>query len=99
MKDTKNQKHTQPSFKAVYDCLKRCGPATCISSRGTKYTVRAEITAGRPTIIACPRTGEVRIHKDCWGEPLTCQKTRAGGIYNGDPSIYDWFNEKGDKAT
>ncbi len=100
MKEMKGQqKVNRPSFGEVYDCLKRYGPATCVSSRRTKYTVRAEITAGRPTIIACPRTGEVRIHEDCWGQPLTCQKTRAGGIYNGDPSIYDWFNEKTKSPT
>jgi hypothetical protein len=83
-----------PSFQQMYESLKSYGPARCVSSRGTIYVVRAEITAGRPTIIGCPRTGEVRIHEDCWGEPLTCQWARAGGIYNGDPSIYDWFNEK-----
>jgi hypothetical protein len=99
MKVTKDQKDNWPSFKQIYDCLRHYGPATCVSSRGTKYTVRAEITAGRPTIIGCPRTGEVRIHEDCWGQPLTCQRTRAGGIYNGDPSIFDWFNKKADKAT
>lgn len=97
MKD--QQKLNRPSFGEVYYCLKRYGPATCVSSRRTKYTVRAEITAGRPTIIACPRTGEVRIHEDCWAQPLTCQRSRAGGIYNGDPSIYDWFNEKAKKPT
>jgi hypothetical protein len=56
MKDIKDQKGDRPSFEEVYDCLKRYGPATCVSSRGTKYTIRAEITAGRPTIIGCPRT-------------------------------------------
>ena len=96
MKDQQQLK--RPSFGEVYDCLKHYGPATCVSSRRTKYTVRAEITAGRPTIIACPRTGEVRIHEDCWAQPLTCQRSRAGGIYNGDPSIYDWFNEKAKKT-
>ena len=99
MKVIKQYNQNVPSFKQVYDCLKRHGPATCVSSRGTKYVVRAEITAGRPTIIGSPRTGEVRIHEDCWGQQLTCQKTRAGGIYNGDPSIYDWFNEKVDNPT
>lgn len=93
MKGIKDKEANRPSFKEVYDCLKRYGPAICVSSRGTKYTLRADITAGRQTIIGCPRTGEVRIHEDCWGEPLTCQKTRAGGIYNGVPSIFDWFYE------
>jgi hypothetical protein len=27
---------------------------------------------------------------------VTCQKTRAGGIYNGPYSIYDWYNGKPD---
>lgn len=30
------------------------------------------------------------IHPDCWGENLTCQGTRAGGVYNGPYGIYDW---------
>jgi len=73
MKDMNDRKCDRPSFEEVYNCLKRYGPAICVSSRGTKYTVRAEITAGRRTIIGCPRTGEVRIHEDCWAQPLTCQ--------------------------
>ena len=94
MKGIKRQDDRVPSFREVYDALKNYGPATCVSSRGTKYIVRAEVFAGRPTIIGCPRTGDVRIHEDCWGQQLTCKHTRAGGIYNGAPSIYDWFNEK-----
>src|SRR6266498_2659571 len=93
MNSNKRQDDNLPTFTQVYDCLKHHGSAMCVSSRKTKYLVRAEITAGRPTIIGCPRTGEVRIHEDCWGQQLTCQRTRAGGIYNGKPSIYDWFNE------
>jgi hypothetical protein len=91
--------NNRPAFNEVYECLKRYGPATCISPQGTKYTVRAEMTANRPTIIGCPRTGEVRIHEDCWGQQLTCQKTRAGGIYNGNPSIFDWFAENIRRTT
>lgn len=51
----------------------------------------AEVRGGRETIIARPRSGQVRIHPDCWGDDLTCQRTRAGGVFNGDPSIYDWY--------
>jgi len=98
MKGLKRQDDSVPSFREVNELLENCGPATCESSRGTKYTVRAEVTAGRPTIIACPRTGEVRIHEDCWGHKLTCQKARAGGIYNGKPSIIDWFKENKSKC-
>ena len=33
----------------------------------------------------------MRIHEDCGGDDGTCQRTRAGDVYNGSPSIYDWF--------
>lgn len=99
MKSTISYHTNRPSFQEVYDCLKYHGPATCVSSKGTRYTIRAEITSGRATIIGCPRTGEIRIHEDCWGQKHTCQGTRAGGIYNGEPSIYDWYYETVSKAT
>ena len=62
MKGIENKEVNRPSFKEVYESLQLYGPATCVSTRETKYTVRAGITAGRKTIICCPRTGEVRIH-------------------------------------
>ncbi|HUT76271.1 MAG TPA: hypothetical protein VM285_01200, partial [Polyangia bacterium] len=62
------------------------------SSRGTEYRVSAVVARnGRRTLIARPRSGQVRIHDDCWGDDVTCQRTRAGGVNNGSPSIYDWF--------
>jgi hypothetical protein len=48
---------------------------------------------GVSTIIARPRSGEVRLHADCWSEAITCKRTWAGGIYNGSPSIFDWSLE------
>jgi len=33
----------------------------------------------------------IYIHRDCWGNDRTCGNARAGGIYNGNPSIYHWF--------
>jgi hypothetical protein len=35
---------------------------------------------------------KIYIHRDCWGSEITCGKTRAGGVYNGTPSIYNWFS-------
>jgi len=83
----------RPTFQQLYDCLKKHGPATVTSSRGTTYKVYAKVSKNQPVIIGYPRRGEVRIHKDCWGDDITCQGTWAGGIYNGNPSIYDWYRE------
>ena len=90
-----------PSFLHVYDCLRKKGPAQVTSSKGTGYSVDAAITQkgereGEKVIIARPRNGQVRIHEDCWGDDITCQRTRAGGIYNGTYSIWDWYNENCD---
>ena len=83
-------------FNKVYDCLAQFGPAEIISSRGTKYKVEAGIIKkgerkGEQVIKAYPRKGCVYIHADCWGDDITCQNTRAGGIYNGKYTIYNWY--------
>lgn len=90
-----------PSFLQVYDCLSKKGPAYVRSSKGTQYSVEAAITQkgdreGERVIIARPASGQVRIHQDCWGKEITCQRTRAGGIYNGPYSIWDWYRENRD---
>ncbi len=87
-----------PTFAEVYSCLLKKGPADITSSRGTKYTVKASIVSkgdrkGDEVILAYPRAGSIYIHADCWGEDITCQKTRAGGVYNGSYSIYDWYQD------
>jgi predicted RNase H-like HicB family nuclease len=77
----------RPTFDQVYALLCGKGPGVAISSRGTHY--RLEGRDGK--ILAFPKSGRVTIHADFWGEDRTCQATRAGGIYNGPYSIYDWY--------
>lgn len=89
---------TYPTFQEVYYCLVKHGPPRVVSSPGTSYEVCGELRNNQPTIVGYPRRGAVRIHEDCWGQNITCQKTRAGGIYNGNPSIYDWYKECCPKA-
>jgi hypothetical protein len=81
----------KPTFEQVHRCLEKHGPAAVRSSRGTPYKVYAESRRGEPAVVGYPRSGHVVIHKDCWGEKTTCEGTRAGGIFNGNPSIYDWY--------
>jgi hypothetical protein len=78
-----------PIFDDVYALLLRKGPGRAVSSRETKY--RIEAINGR--IVAFPKSGRVYIHPDCWGENITCKGSRAGGIYNGPYSIYDWYRD------
>lgn len=85
----------RPTFDEVYARLQAAGPATVVSSRGFTYTVTAEMRDRGRVIEARPRSSKVSIHEDCWGDDTTCQDSRAGGIYNGDPSIYDWFDTSG----
>lgn len=81
-----------PTFMQVFSALERHGPAWVTSSRGTQYEVRAVVEgSGRPTIIGRLKRGQVRIHEDCWGNATTCRGSRAGGLLNGHPSIYDWY--------
>lgn len=80
-----------PTFSDVFERLQNYGPACVVSTRGTTYRVTAEIVNGTKTIVGRPRSGAVRVHEDCWGESLTCQGTRAGGLFRGSPSIYDWY--------
>ena len=82
----------RPSFDEVFERVRRAGEVSVTSSRGTPYKVSAVVARDRRrTLVARPRSGQVRIHEDCWGDDLTCQRTRAGGVYNGSPSIYDWY--------
>jgi len=76
-------------FTEVYDLLVKKGPGSAVSSRGTIY----RIEANNGNILAFPKRGRVTVHNDCWGKFITCQGTRAGGIYNGTYTIYDWYNE------
>ncbi len=78
-----------PSFEEVYNLLVHKGPGRATSTRGTEYRLEAQ----NGNIIASPRSGRVTIHPDCWGDNITCQGSRAGGIYNGLFSIYDWYRE------
>jgi len=80
---------TTPSFRQVYDLLSRKGSGLVISSRGMSYRLQAKNDA----ILAFPQSGRVAVHEDCWGEKMTCQGTRAGGLYNGEYSIYDWYRD------
>jgi hypothetical protein len=84
-------RESRPSFNAVYDRLRAHGPGRATSRLGTEYRITAEVVKGRHAIIAWPRSSRITIHDDCWGEDTTCQRTRAGGIYNGPYSIYDWY--------
>jgi hypothetical protein len=79
------------TFMDVHRCLEKHGPATVKSRRGITYKVWAERRKDEPAIVGYPRAGEVAIHSDCWGSDITCAGTRAGGIFNGTPSIYDWY--------
>lgn len=82
----------RPTFADVFRRLEAHGPARVVSSRGTEYRVTAEVRSGVEVIIGRPGSGQVRIHADCWGDALTCRRTRAGGVYNGNPSIFDWYH-------
>ena len=77
------------SFSEMYKMLEGKGPGKAISSRGTIYRIEAR----NNNIIAFPKSGRITIHNDCWSNPITCQGTRAGGIYNGPYSIFDWYKE------
>jgi hypothetical protein len=83
------------SFNDAYQLLQQFGPAHVISSRGTKYTIEAwTMRNGDPVIRAKPGSGVIYIHHDCWGKDITCQGTRAGGIYNGEKNIFVWLKEQ-----
>jgi hypothetical protein len=86
-------KRKRVTFQEAYDCLAHSGTGRAVSSRDTEYTLEASLVKDVPAIIARPRSGRVVIHEDCWGDNITCQGTRAGGIYNGPYSIYDWCVE------
>lgn len=78
-----------PTFNQVYRLLRSKGSGRTLSSRGTRY----QLEARDEKIFAYPRSGRVTIHADCWGDNTACQGTRAGGVYSGPYSIYDWYRD------
>ncbi len=54
----------RPTFDEVFAWLQTAGPATLVSSRGTKYRVAAQVSSGTKLIVARPRSGQVHI---LWG--------------------------------
>lgn len=40
-----------------------------------------------------PEADELQYTRTIWEQSITCQGTRAGGIYNGSYSIYDWYRD------
>ena len=82
-------------------------PIHVVSITNTTYSVEARPlksgnNTGEPAIICTILVTEqgnqtdglppkIYIHRDCWGNDITCGRTRTGGIYNGHPSIYNWF--------
>jgi hypothetical protein len=86
-----------PTFNEMYARLRELQekkiPVHVVTSKDAVYTVEARESGDRPAIVcSLPADGgHIYIHEDCWGEKQTCTGTRASGIYNGSPSIYDWF--------
>jgi hypothetical protein len=78
------------SFEEVWDCIRSRGTFVAVSTRGTEYQVTAKMNrAGQKVLVARPGSGAIYVHGDCFGDDTTCQGTRAGGIYNGSPSIWE----------
>jgi hypothetical protein len=78
------------TFEDVWGCIQKRGTFVAVSTRGTEYRVTAETNRARQRVlVARPGSGAVHVHADCFGHDITCQGTRAGGIYNGSPSVWD----------
>lgn len=77
-------------FEDIWTCIQSRGTFVAVSTRGTAYRVTAETNrAGQKVLVARPGSGAVYVHADCFGDDITCKGTRAGGIYNGSPSVWD----------
>lgn len=91
------------SFEQVFNLLIKKGIAEgIVSNRGAYYTVRAKLyqkgpRQGTPVIIArpvnCVKGGDIYITKEDWGNTINEFGTGSGGIYSGDYSIEDWYDD------
>jgi hypothetical protein len=85
------------SFDQAYRILQAKGPAQITSRKGTEYTVYAHIISknereGELSIRAVVLNKKgleqyIYVHADCWGAKETCQRTRAGGLYDTNLAI------------
>jgi len=87
-----------PTFNEMYARLRELQekkvPVHVVTSKEAVYAVEARnVEDGRQAIVCMlPNdAGRIYIYEDCWGKNETSQGVRASGIYNGNPSIYDWF--------
>ena len=85
----------RPTFDEVWNRVHAAGEVHLVSSINTPYIVTARMSKGRRALICRPRSGQFYVHEDCFGDNLNCSGTRTGGIYNGSPSIWDWYRRQG----
>jgi hypothetical protein len=80
------------TFDKIYNLLLKKGEGKVVSSKGTVYHIKATSHGNIRCVLANGRDG-ITIHLDCFGQDETCGRTRAGGIYNGEYTIYDWYKD------
>ncbi len=92
-----------PDRQAVYlNKTEKCQPSVRSTNcsrardRGESCPAEGPSTESKPAMgisWASPELGELQYIQNCWKEAITCQGTRAGGIYNGPYSIHDWYRD------
>ena len=73
----------------------------CTSSKGAEYGLKAKQSSkdNSKYIVATRNKIVIYIRKEDWGKVQNKHGSRIGGIFNGNPSIYDWYNKNAPKKT
>jgi hypothetical protein len=82
------------TFDNVWKLLENVGNGKCVSSTGAEYELVAKTSARDNTkrIIAKRNKIAIYIRKEDWGKSENKNGVRIGGIFNGKPSIFDWYS-------
>ena len=90
------------TFNQVWELLniKEDG-GNCVSTKGAEYNLKARQSAKDSSKYIVASRGKIVIYirKDDWEQSQNKHGVRIGGIFNGKPSIFDWYNKNALKKT
>jgi hypothetical protein len=90
------------TFNQVWDLLNKTeNGCVCTSSKGSEYNLKAKQSKKDEAkyIVASRNRIVIYIHAEDWEKSQNKHGVRIGGIFNGNPSIFDWYDANAPKKS